>query len=374
MNRLTRARIAAALLFSANGVMFASWAASIPRFADRLHLSPAQIAIATFTISLGAIVVMPFIGRLVEHRGARPIALAAAGLSPLLLPFVVEAQLYASILIFGALFGAAIGSMDVAINAYAVAAQREADDSWLGQMHGFWSIGNVAGSLLIAALLAWGVGAPGVVNAFVTVAMTIAAAALMVTVPAQKHEAGKPRAFRVLILLGTLAALSLIIEGAMSDWGALYLHSGFHVSNTAAVLAYAIFAGTMMIARFTGDWFVLLRGRAAAFSASSVVATIGLIVALTAQYPAIVMLGYAIIGFGCGNLIPILYGAAGNVAGASGVAVVSAIAYTAFLVGPAIIGATAQLIGLHAALWIVACCAAATTLAALPQNIRNHIV
>jgi MFS family permease len=368
------ARTAAMLLFGANGFTFATWAASIPRIADRLGLTPAQVAVAAFTISLGAIVVMPFVGGVVERHGARRVAFLAAPVVPLLLPFVVEAPTFAQLLVVGFVFGAFVGYMDVAMNSYAVAAERAAGASWISQVHGVWSVANVAGSLCVVALVARHVPLPAVACAAI-VAAAIAFAFRFAPAVATPHDdaSAATRPTTTLVALGVLAAIGLLVEGAMADWSALYLHRDLHASATFAPLAYAAFAFAMTATRFVGDASVIRYGRARVLGGSGIVAALALAAGLAATNLVVVACAFAIVGIGCANIAPILFTTGGRLGGGRGVATVTGIGYASFLIGPAAIGGAASIVGLRLALTIVAACAAAVAVAATLPRIREAL-
>lgn len=364
------ARIAATILFAANGLTFATWAASIPRVAERLKLTPGSVAIAVFTVSLGSIAAMPVVGRLVDRFGAERIALAGAALLPLLLPFVVEATSFAQLLAGGIVFGVMLGTMEVGMNAYAVAAERAAGAAWISQAHGVWSVGNVLGSLAIAGLIASRTPLPSLASALAVAIAVLIAARLAVPVPHREPVRGAAAPHVALVILGLFAAAGLLVEGAMADWAALYLRRDLGASAALAPLGYTAFSGAMMAARFIGDATVLRFGRSFTLATSGAISAVALAVALSVPNAFAACVAYACVGIGCANLAPTVFGVAGRLAAGTGVATVTGIGYAAFLVGPALIGGAAQLIGLHLALWIVVACAAGVAIAALTPRLR----
>ena len=64
---------------------------------------------------------------------------------------------------------------------------------------------------------------------------------------------------RALLGLGALTFAALLIEGAMADWTAVYLHREVGMDAGAAALGFAAFSLTMAACRFAGDtithWF-----------------------------------------------------------------------------------------------------------------------
>ncbi|MFS2055824.1 hypothetical protein ACEN8K_44395, partial [Variovorax sp. CT11-76] len=75
--------------------------------------------------------------------------------------------------------------------------------------------------------------------------------------PATPGAAEADHGFRLprgaLAVLGVLAALGLIAEGAIYDWSVLYLQQELGSPQKQAALAYASFSAAMAAARFGGD-------------------------------------------------------------------------------------------------------------------------
>jgi fucose permease len=138
-------------------------------------------------------------------------------------------------------------------------------------------------------------------------------------------------------------------EGAILDWGALYLRNELGASVTASGFAFAAFSMTMAIMRFAGD---LVRDRFGAVNTlrvCSVISIIGLLIAGIATNPVVAIAGFAIAGIGISNMVPIAFSAAGNMPGLApgiGLSVVTTMGYSGILVAPSAIGFIAEHIGL----------------------------
>ena len=46
----------------------------------------------------------------------------------------------------------------------------------------------------------------------------------------------------------------MVTEGAMADWGGLYLRQDLGASAALAALSYSFFTGGMTLGRVVGDW------------------------------------------------------------------------------------------------------------------------
>ena len=88
-------------------------------------------------------------------------------------------------------------------------------------------------------------------------------------------------------------------------------------------------------------------------------------VALLIGEPWAALLGFALVGIGFANMVPVLFSSAARVPGvtpAQGIAGVSSCGYLGFMVGPPLIGAIATGFGLDRGLLVVAVFAALVAL------------
>ena len=172
--------------------------------------------------------------------------------------------------------------------------------------------------------------------------------------------------------LGILALLGLLAEGAMADWGAVYLHDTLGSSPSVAALGFAAFSLAMAAGRFSGDVMVGRLGPRRVLRGSSAVAAVGLGAALLVGQPAVGVVGCALVGLGIANVIPVLFSAAARVPGVppgQALAAVATTGYLGFLAGPPLIGVVAEAAGLVAGLGLVsgACAFVALKAGALPE-------
>jgi len=113
----------------------------------------------------------------------------------------------------------------------------------------------------------------------------------------------------------------------------------------------------MVAGRLNGDRLTTRFGPVALIRTGGFLAAGSLTAALLIGYPVAAIIGFAGMGAGLAAVVPTVFRAAGSrpdVAPGIGLASVSLIGYFGFLVGPPLIGSTAKLLGLPAALGIVA--------------------
>jgi predicted MFS family arabinose efflux permease len=165
-----------------------------------------------------------------------------------------------------------------------------------------------------------------------------------------------PKLKRKLVVLGCLAFLALIVEGAMYDWTAVYMRDVASASGGVVSAGYAAFSIGMACGRFSGDPVRARFSEGALVLASCVLCLAGLGLALLLPRPGTALAGFLVCGLGMANIIPVMFASAGRAAlstGASasnGLAVTTRLAYMGLLTGPVIVGFIAREAGLRTAL------------------------
>ncbi len=350
---MTRARLGVALLFLMNGFMMGSWAPMIPEFARRLSLSESALGLVILVFGLGSLACMPVAGSQIARFGSRTVTLAVAAVFvPTLLLITLSNTLWAGVItVF--LFGGLTGAMDVAMNANAVEVERNMRRAIMSSCHAFWSLGGLIGAG-VGGVLINKIGIYGH-----SVALTIIAAALLaiawprVLADRPHPEAERPKGGLPLTplpwIIGLMALFSMIPEGAILDWGALYLRNELGASVTLSGFGFAAFSLTMAIMRFAGDLVRDRFGAVRTLQFCSVISILGLLVAGFAPNSLIAIIGFAIAGIGISNMVPIAFSAAGNMPGLApgiGLSVVTSMGYSGILVAPSAIGFIAEHTGL----------------------------
>ncbi len=355
-----RARWGIAGVFFVNGATVGSWAPHIPLVKSGLDLTPSGLGIALLAMAAGAVIAMPLAGLAISRWGSAPVTRLAGLLfcPSLLLP--VLAPDYLSLIAALAVFGALNGAMDVAMNAHGVAVERRYGRPVMSSYHGMWSLGGLTGAGIGAMMLA---GLPAAAHALaMATVLTIGAIASLSRLLPNTLDRGSTATTLALpqrstLALGGLAFLALLGEGAILDWGAVYMNVELGTDPATAAIGFAVFSGAMAIGRFAGDALRRRFGAIPIVRASAAIAAGGLAIGLLIGTPVSAVIGFACTGLGLANLVPILFGAAGRVPGqtaATGIAAVATMGYTGFLAGPPLLGFVADATTVGTALGLVA--------------------
>jgi MFS family permease len=343
-------RAAISAVFLANGFGIGVWAAFIPIIKERLGLSDGMLAVVLFGAAAGAIVAMPVSGMLCDRFGSRRITAMSGAVFGAALGATTAAPALALIVPAAFGMGAGNGAMDVAMNVNGVALQARAARPIMSSLHGLFSVGTFLAAAAMAQVVA--LRLPHLA-ASAAAALLIFAASLALRphltrdMPRREaHRAQTPgRIPPRLFLLGLAAICGAVCEGSLVEWSGVYLRESLHVTIAAALGGFAAYAVAMSASRFCGDWIVHRTGPVALVRASGLLGAAGLAVALIVHTYAAVLLGFFITGLGLANVSPLVYGAGGDDAetgAGAGVAMVTTLGYSGFLIGPALIGFTAQ--------------------------------
>lgn len=367
---VSRARWAVAAVFLVNGAVIGSWAAHIPLVEERLKISHSTLGLALFAMALGALFAMPLTGPMIARLGSAAVTRLATPLLLAAFPIALLAPGPAWLMLGLFFFGAANGVMDVAMNAHGVSVERKFGRPVMSSFHGMWSLGGLLGAGFAALLLP--VMSP-FVQALLMVSIGLAAGivALWLFLPAtiDRGNVGTAIALpnKATLGIGALCFLCMTSEGAVLDWGALHLRSSLNATPGLAATGFAAFSASMAISRFSGDWLRARVGAVMLVRGSAWLAAAGLVIALIVPWPLAAVGGFAMVGLGLANLVPVFFGAAGRIPGQSPGAAIAALAtigYSGFVVGPPVIGFVADLTSLAFALGLIVLACVVIALAA----------
>ena len=373
------AQLAVATLFLVNGAAIGSWVPHIPERTRALGLNEAQLGSVLLAAGVGALFAMPVTGSLLRRSGSRSIAVMTGLGFPALLTVAMllpSVPLLVAVLFFTGLSAA---GMDVAMNAQAVLVEALLGRRIVSILHAIFSVGCFAGAGIQSALMARHVPDQILVPVFgaALLCMTLAAGPWLLPkrveeeqhaektgAPASQSSSRKgmrgllpihlphPR----LLLLGVLCFSTMVTEGAMGDWSALYLRVVHGVASGAAGYGYTCFAGMMVLGRFSGDALVARIGELRAIRFGGLLSAGGVLVILFLHPLSWVLLGFALMGAGLANASPVLYRTAGTLPGfapGEGLATAVGVGYAGLLAGPPLLGFLAHLTGLPSIFWVM---------------------
>ncbi|MCU1459348.1 MAG: transporter, partial [Actinomycetia bacterium] len=339
-------RIAVTAVFVVHGLLFASWTAHIPDVKGHLGLTDGTLGFALLGAPVGSVIAMIASSWLLPRLGSRRVVQVAlvgyCATGPLVGLIGGVSTLFAALFVWGAFQG----TLDVAMNTQAIAVERTGARVLMSGLHGSWSIGAFVGAGIGALAVAAGVSLSVQLLALGTVALLVAGllTARLLPAAAERPDAASdpdpcPRASVSrwsggMVLLGAIAFASMLCEGAVADWAAVYLSGPLHTTGVVPGLGYAAFSAAMVIVRLSGNR-LLTRFRAERLLPRlAAVATVGFAAALVVARPIAALVGFACLGIGLASVVPAVFTAAGRVPGlhpGTAVATASACGWAGFV-------------------------------------------
>lgn len=355
------------LLFLLFGLVYGSWVSRIPAVQNALALNDAELGLSLLSMSVGAILAMPVTGLLLRHWGNMWVVRGATSLLALGLPFIITSATQWQLTLVLFIFGVVFGTVDISMNAYAVALESRLERPMMSTMHGLFSVGGLIGAGITVVAAAQGLEAR---PQFLTIAVTVAVLALLLgqgLIETGGRDTTAPVFVmppRSLLGLGLFAFCVLLSEGAIADWSAVYLEDVLGASASTAASGYAAFSIAIAACRFGGDPLIRRFGAPMIVRAGCLVAAAGMAVALVGGTIPTTIIGFALVGAGLAATFPTALGAAGRTPGMMPGMAIGAVAtagYAGLLTGPPIIGFISNLVSLRVgmALVIVLCVAGA---------------
>lgn len=368
-----RVRLAAASVFAVfilSGLTFASWFSRLPTVRDQLGLEPDQMGILLFVGSCGSVLSLPLTGRVIGALGSRRTVMAAsvlavAGMGVAVAGVAAGSPVAVAIGLFASMMG--IGSWDMGMNFAGTVVERALGRSIMPWFHAGFSVGAVLGAAGGTFAASRGIGMPlhmAVVLTVVVLGVLVSVRGLLPDVEPTDDGAAHPparggyaRAWLEgrTLLIGLVVLAAALTEGAANDWLALAVVDGFGVTNDVGALAFTVFVVAMTAMRFGGTWLLDRFGRLAVLRLCTVLAIVGLAMFGLAPGLPLALVGAVLWGFGAALGFPVGMSAASDepMRAAARLSVVSTIGYTAFLVGPPLLGLLADHVGYRTALLAV---------------------
>lgn len=345
------------LLFLIVGFGVAAWAPLVPFVKARAGLDDGALGLLLLGLGIGSIVAMPMAGAMAVRFGSRAVLVAAVAVICAALPVLANAASVPLLALALVLFGAGMGCLDCLMNLQAVAVERGARRPMMSGFHGLYSLGCIVGAAGFSAMLSLGLTPSSATLVVVACIVAALAAALPGILPSRR---GGGPAFAVprgiVLALGILCFVVFLTEGSALDWSAVFLVQERGLSASRAGLGYAAFALTMTVGRLTGDAIVGRLGRSRVVAYGGGLAAAGLaIVTLVPAWQA-ALLGYALVGAGCANIVPVLFTAAARQRAMPerlAIPAVTTLGYAGVLAGPALIGVVAHATSLATAFLLV---------------------
>ena len=350
---------AARAFFFVGGFGTATWAPLVPLLRERLMVGDDVLGMLLLCIGVGSLLTMPLSGALAMRLGCRRVVMTAAVLFAAILLLVSCVDTLSLAVPIVLIFGAVMGCIDVVVNIVAVLVEKGIGRRIMSGMHAFWSLGGLVGAGLYGG---WG-GRRGL-TPFQSTAIA-AGLILLLTAVFGRHLIpygggggallALPRG--IIVFVGMTAFIAFLSEGAVMDWGGVYLTTVRGMDLALAGTGYSVFSAAMLTMRFLGDRVVQRIGALLVAVGGALLAFGGILLVMFAPADVLLYVGFFSIGIGSANIVPVFFSLMGrqNVMPVSAaVSAVSTMGYLGILAGPAAIGFVSSLTTLQTAFAMLA--------------------
>jgi fucose permease len=332
-------------VFFVNGAVIGTWVAQIPWIQERFDLSKSAMGGILTAMALAVIVALPFAGRAVVKHGSQRVTRAGGLACALAVNLAVLAPEPYLVVVGLFVLGGTSATMDVAMNAHGVHVETGCGRPIMSSLHAGWSFGGMIGAGFAAVLTALGLD-PRFSVAVASVLLLSLVLAFTRRIGAGSAAAGDETPgfalpSRGVVLLAILCFLVMVTEGAMADWGGLYLRQDLGAAAALAALAFAAFTAGMTTGRLVGDAINHRIGAVALLRWGALLTALPLAAMLLIGRPGVALAGLFAIGLGVANGVPLMFSAAGrqrDTPSGPAIAAVSSMGSLGFLAGPPFIG------------------------------------
>ena len=347
------------LLFLLAGFAAAAWASLVPVAKAATGVNEGQLGLVLLCLGIGSLLAMPVSGVVSTRHGCRKVLMVCGVALCACLPLLASVQNVFTLAAALFFFGAMIGTFDCVMNIQAVIVERDSKRPLMSGFHGFFSLGGLLGAATTSAIMDLGVSPFATVSAIalagVLLLMLIRRHVLPYGNPAEGPPFALPRG--EVLFLGMLCMTVFLVEGSMMDWSAVMLTENHGMPVAQAGYGFAAFSLTMTFGRLTGDRIVARVGRRSVVTVGGLLAMGGILLATLVPLWQAALLGYAMVGLGCSNIVPVLFTAVGrqtSMPQSVAVPAMSTLGYAGVLAGPAAIGFIAHHSSLPMAFLLVA--------------------
>ena len=361
-------QMAARMAFFISGFAVATWAPMIPAVKDKLQIGADILGMLLLSIGISAFIFMPLAGMLSRSYGCKKVLRTAIAIMAADLIILSLLGNIWGFLVFLAVFGAAMGCIDVNMNLNAVIVENASKKRMMSGMHALWSVGCFAGAGLFSLLAKAGLGITVIaaIHSLIVMVFTAIYSRHFLNFKGAGNE--KPIAIPkgIVVFFGLLACITFLGEGAVMDWSGVLLTEVKNTELSLAGVGYAVFSVAMLCMRLLGDKIVAVLGEEKTLIFGSVIGAIGFLSVIFLENFYAIQLGFVLMGLGLANIVPTIYSLTKyqkvmpiNAA----VTAITSMGYTGVILGPAVLGFVAHGFGITQVFYLLAVLLAAQAVA-----------
>jgi MFS family permease len=329
----------------------------LPEIQTAMNVGEGQLGLALIGSAVGTLISLTFAGRFIEAIGYRRVLLTAIPLLAVFYALAMWAQ--GPLMFFLALLpvGLTIGCIEVIINIEADRVEHAIGRRIMSRAHAFWSLGFFSAGMVGSFAAQSGLSVQLHLLLMIPVILLATLLVLGRFEPAP-HRSGSStdetphfaQPTLPIMMLVAVCLSAMLMEGAGIDWSAIYMRDMFSAEPFWAGIAVATVAGSQALARFFADGFVERYSPVLVARSLLTMLGAGALMVFFAPVAWAAYLGFAMIGIGSSALFPLAMSAAAQQTdrpAAVNVAALAQFSFTAFLLGPPLLGYVGEHFGIQ---------------------------
>lgn len=352
------------LVFAMSSILFAFWITRLPSVKSSLGLSEGSLGFALFFMPLGGLTAMTLTHKIIRKWGEGKVSSVGIILHTIVMFLPLLAQNFHQLIIALFFAGFVGGIVGVAMNAVVSIIEKQQKIIFMATCHGCWSLGAMLGASVGSLMIGFGI------SPFAQMCLMLILVSSLILLFIGKNLWGIVHKGEVVVgkkvfslppaaLMGLafVGLCTMVGEGAIADWSAIFLEDVALAPDFISGFGYAAFAMSMTAGRFLGDNLTMRFGALRIIQIGSLIAISGILLIFPA-IPALAIAGFGIVGLGYSCIVPVVFSNCANVPGippAQALASVASTAYIGFLVGPVAIGFIAEEMGLRISFLLIVC-------------------
>ncbi|WNH10451.1 MFS transporter [Thalassobellus suaedae] len=354
MELRTKQRIALSTYFFLSGICFSTWASRIPTIKSFFNFNEAELGTILLAMPISSLIGLPISGWLISKFDSRVPLIVAFVFFSISLTLIGLATTPFLLVVAVCFFSFCMRIINISINTQSITLQQKFEKRVVGAFHGLWSTGGLIGVGFSTLMVKMNVSIQIHLLIISILVLLIALIAYKYTLRNDKSSSGnklilgKPDPF--ILYLGILIFLGAICEGGMFDWSGVYFKEV--VNEEVFTYGYLVFMLTMAFSRFFSDRIVNQIGLQKTYILSSVLISVGMLIAILFPYFWSALLGFCLVGFGTAAIFPVTISLAGTSKKYSpgmAVSIITTYAIFGMLLGPPLIGYLAHAFNLQKA-------------------------
>ena len=353
--RMPRAsRVAVTAAYATQGLGYAVVVTSLPTLKNRQQIDDTVVNLIILGVCVAAAAGSVLAGALATRLGGRVALSAGFVLQAIALPVAAVPVPFPVFVAAFVVYGVGLGCVDAASAMQGVVVQRAYGRSLLGGFFAAYTAAAIVGALLVSAFALTPTTAGVALGVGAAIALLVALAGLRFFAREAAPEtavAAERTALphRAIWALGFIILAAFTVDSAVSTWSSILLTDNLGTTLAVAPLGYALYQVVILVTRLVTDRLLGTLPRATVAAAALIVSVIGCLVVSLIPAGGAAIAGFALAGVAVGALVPITFGATGELVPARSdeiIARVNLFNYAGAIAGAVLVGFLGDVFGL----------------------------